>query len=160
MSNKQLNEGQILTSEIICLYEDILNIGLNIRIQVTGNSMKPFIKDGDILYIKKVNLQDLSIGDLIFFKDLYGQLIIHRIVKKFKDSSGKVKLQTKGDSLISYDDVIDSYSVMGKVYMVERRLNNFENAYMNLESFIWKSINYLIVFWGRFRAILNFIRKV
>lgn len=146
--------------EIIYLYKDILDLGLNIKIRVTGKSMEPSVRGGDVLYIKRADYNSLCAGDIIFFKDRYEQPVIHRIIRKIKDASGIYKFQTKGDSSIYYDDIIDGNMIIGKVYRIEKVKYNGKNCYIDLESYKWRFINYFIVYLSIFKAKFNLLRKV
>jgi signal peptidase I len=145
--------------EISILYCDILDMGYIVRVQATGKSMKPFLKDGDILYIRKVIPSSLNVGDIILFKDAFGQPIAHRIVKKIRDISGRFRFQTKGDALNSFDDFISEDVIRGKVYMIERRIED-RIFYINLESLRWRLISYYKVFKSILRMILSSVRRV
>jgi len=128
------------------LFEDILNDKINLRVKVTGRSMKPFLYGGEILTIKKVPYVSLRKGDLIFFKDRNGSPVLHRIIKK-----GTNSVQTKGDALMAFDEPIGTNEVLGKVCIVEKTYPDGKLKSINMESLIWRTINYHI-------AIINSIR--
>ncbi len=65
---------------------------------VVSSSMEPTIKPGDIIVVKKVNIEDIKVGDIIVYKNPYTQKeIVHRVIYKGK-KYGKVYLITKGDN--------------------------------------------------------------
>jgi signal peptidase I len=132
-----------LRPEICSLFEDILNNGLNLRVRATGKSMAPFLKGGEVITLKKVPSSSLHRGDLIFFRDRYGSLILHRIIRKRK-SGNKVYLETKGDALIAFDEPVLADDVLGKAFIVERKTFGDRLKYRDLTSGFWRSINYLI----------------
>ena len=131
------------SGEVIRLFEDILNSGLSLRTQVTGVSMTPFLRGGEILTIRKVGFSSLRTGDLIFFKDLRGLPILHRIVRKKHERDISV-FQTKGDALISIDGPVTGDSILGKVCIIENRLASGKIKHIDMESPYRRIINYLL----------------
>lgn len=81
----------------------------DIFIKVLGNSMKPSISSGDIIFINKDF--NIKIGDIIFYKR-GDKFFAHRTIFKGKDY-----FSTKGDKIPFFERVkIDE--VLGKVIMV------------------------------------------
>jgi signal peptidase I len=132
-----------LRPEICSLFEDILNTGLDLRVRATGKSMVPFLKGEEVVTLKKVSPSSLHIGDLIFFRDRYGSLILHRIIRKRK-SGDKAYLETKGDALIAFDEPVLADDVLGKVCGVEKKSGE-KIRYRDMTSGYWRSINLLMV---------------
>jgi signal peptidase I len=127
---------------VISLFEDILNSGLGLRTQVTGVSMTPFLRGGEILTIKKVGSSSLRIGDLIFFKDRRGCLILHRIIKK-SCLDGRFTFHTKGDAVSAFDEPVHENDVLGKVFGIEKIVSGGNTKYIDMESYLRKRINYI-----------------
>ena len=125
------------------LFQDILDSGVSLRVKVTGRSMAPLLKGGDILTIKKVSHLSLRKGDLIFFKDNLGHPVIHRCIRK-GTSKNDMTIQTKGDALLRPDKPIHHNQVLGKVCMMERAPLNSGSAPINMESTVWMVLNYLL----------------
>jgi signal peptidase I len=135
-------ERNPVSSETAALYEEILNSGLSLRIRATGRSMVPFLKGGEILTIKKGPDSSFHIGDLIFFKTRYGSLLLHRIIRKqYRDM---VLLQTKGDAVPGADEPVSEHDILGKVYKIEKILSSGRTKHIDMESPLWKTINYLL----------------
>jgi signal peptidase I len=129
------------------LFEDILNDEINLRVKVTGRSMTPFLRGGEILTIKKASLASLKKGDLIFFKDRNGSPVLHRIIKR-----STISVQTKGDALMAFDEPICANDVLGKVCVVEKANPDSKLKSINMESFMWRTINYLIALFNSVRT--------
>jgi len=81
---------------------------------VEGNSMEPTLSDGDLVMVKKVDPEDVKVGDVIVFHEPGSEstVIIHRVVGKV-ERDGRVFFQTKGDNndvqdpwLVSEEDLI------------------------------------------------------
>jgi len=119
--------------EKLGLFEDILNDGISLRVKVTGRSMAPFLRGGEILTIKKVPHASLKKGDLIFFKARHGLPILHRIIKK-RLNNGTNSVQTKGDALLAFDEPVYENKVLGKVCAVEKTDPDGKVKFINMES--------------------------
>jgi signal peptidase I len=131
------------------LFEDILNDEINLRVKVTGRSMEPFLRGGEILTIKKVPHASLKKGDLIFFKDRNELPVLHRIIKK-----GTNSFQTKGDALLAFDEPVDKKDFLGKVCVVEKANPDGKVKSIDMESPIWRIINYIIALKNSFKTRL------
>ncbi len=132
-----------IAPETAGLFEEILGRGSTLRVKVTGRSMAPFLGDGDIVTIRKVPPSSLQRGDLIFFKTSEGFPFLHRLIKK-KSIDGVRAFQTKGDALISFDEPILDSEVLGKVCKIEKMTSVAKSKHINMESFQWRTINYIV----------------
>jgi signal peptidase I len=124
------------------LFRDILNTGSGLRVKVTGKSMSPFLRDGDVVTIQKVPHASLGRGDVIFFRNGQGFPVLHRLIKKRRASNGVITFQTKGDALVSFDEPVAGHKVLGKVIKIEKK--NSAGRIINMESLHWRTVNYLI----------------
>lgn len=134
--------------EKLGLFEDILNDGISLRVKVTGRSMAPFLRGGEILTIKKVPYASLQKGDLIFFKNHHGFPLLHRIMRKGRFHNGKNIIQTKGDALMVFDEPVCENDVLGKVCIIEKTNPQGKVKLMNMKSFFRRNTNYLIAFFN------------
>ncbi len=89
--------------------------GGNIWLTIVGNSMFPFIMDGDRVLIKDEDFEKLKCGDVITYR-INNNYITHRIIHKFNGY-----LLTKGDHLYFPDHYIERNSFVGKVIIIERK---------------------------------------
>ena len=77
---------------------------------VLSNSMEPHIKEGSIIYFKKVPKKDIKEGNVISFK-VSDKIVSHRVYKV--EEKG---FTTKGDATSTIDPVLVTYDqVLGKV---------------------------------------------
>ncbi|MBC2717575.1 MAG: signal peptidase I [Desulfobacteraceae bacterium] len=149
-----------MATEISGLCEEILNQGVELRIKVTGRSMRPVINTDDVVTVKKVPVEKIRIGDLLLIKNYSGSLILHRLIKK-ECYVGHTVYRTKGDSLLIPDVGVTADRIMGKVYKIEKLNKSRSNFFMiNLESVsgqIFHSamilLQLIMVFRLRFRAL-------
>lgn len=77
------------------------------KICVHGNSMSPYIKDGDIITISPYCGEKLKCGDIILYYKFSSHLTIHRICNISIDENEKTIYYTKGDN----NDKMDLYIV-------------------------------------------------
>jgi len=133
---------ELIETEKLILFEDILNREISLRVKVTGKSMASFLNGGEILTIRKVPSSSLHIGDLIFFKTRDGIPVLHRILKKERKNKMHI-FQTKGDALLSMDEPTCESDILGKVCRIESNSDG-KRKYIDMESSLWRNINYLL----------------
>jgi signal peptidase I len=137
------------SSTMVGLFEDVLNRGLRLRIKVSGKSMAPFLKGGEVLTIKKTALTSLRKGDLLFFRNADGYPVLHRIVSKKFITAGQFIFKVKGDALIVCDGPVPGAEVLGKVCEIDNMNTVIGIKHIDMESTLWKIVNYLL-------ALINF----
>jgi len=142
----------ISISEYAGLFAGIIDTGAALRIRVTGQSMGTFLSSNDIVTIRKVPAGSLQRGDLIFFKNRLGSLVLHRIMKINKSKDHIVTIQTKGDALLSFDEPIQENQVLGKVFEIEKINHLLGCKNIDLDSFFWKTVNFLILLKSLFKS--------
>jgi len=101
--------------------EDILNNGIDVRIETSGPSMLPFIRTGDKIIIRPE--KKMNIGDIIVFKR-DDQMVCHRVVRVF-GKDGIKYYQTRGDTHFSPDEPVTADQILGKVVRIERENVSF-----------------------------------
>ncbi len=126
MSNK--------TTDFLRLADEILTRGNKLLFQAPGESMRPFIMNGDILEIEPFRKESLRPGDVIFYHDKDGRAIAHRIVRKITRDNRLIFL-TKGDSNTSGIERVYADQIVGRVNAIERDkkkilINQRLNRYM------------------------------
>lgn len=110
-----------LRSSLIGFFEAVLKTGADMRVRVTGRSMSPFLKGGEILTVSQVPCHALRRGDIILFRNQHEHPVLHRIIRK-EDASGNnsICFLTKGDAVSTFDDPVNHDRVLGKVITVEK----------------------------------------
>jgi signal peptidase len=106
---------ELVRPEVSGLFESVLAGGYSVRVQVTGRSMRPFLRGGEILIIEPVGSRRLRVGDIVLFKDGQDRLVIHRIIQL-----REAFVQTQGDALNEPDLPVEITRIMGKVERVEK----------------------------------------
>jgi signal peptidase I len=79
-----------------------------------GDSMLPFLRDGDVLHVRPLPAAAVSVGDVICYAPSPGRLHLHRVVAR--DARGFV---TRGDALPYVEDV-PAAALLGRVIARER----------------------------------------
>jgi hypothetical protein len=89
----------------------VLQNGNNLRFQAHGNSMAPFIRDGDTIHLQQSG--SYALGDVVLLRNNQ-MLLVHRIVAITQDG-----VTTRGDASL-YEDPgpVDTGEILGKVYRV------------------------------------------
>ncbi len=92
----------------------------NAYVVLTG-SMEPGIMPKDVIFTKKVDIDDIEVGDVITFissdNRFAGSIITHRVVDIIDDDPEHIKFQTKGDNNNVADwALVEDYNVLGRVF--------------------------------------------
>ncbi len=144
MLQRLTDTASLEKTEVTAFFGEILRRGLSLRVKVTGKSMVPFLKGGEVVIVKKVPCSDLRIGDLIFFENPNGFPILHRIVRKRGSTGDDIILQTRGDALMSFDAEIREDNVLGKVLRIERPTQSGKTTHIDMNSVFYRCMNFSI----------------
>jgi signal peptidase len=112
-------EIRLKPDELADLSSKVLGQGGHFCFKANGQSMYPFIRNGDVLVIKPVHISELKRGDVILFRPARNRCIVHRIVGK-KDREDRLRLLVRGDSSLRSDGWISSSQVLGRVESLKR----------------------------------------
>lgn len=93
----------------------------NVRLRVTGSSMLPAIRPGDILQIRKCRTEETGPGDIVLFTR-HRRLFAHRVVAR-----AGAGLVTQGDAIAVPDPSVSASELLGKVTHVSRRGASIRN---------------------------------
>ena len=90
---------------------------------ILSDSMKPAMDPGDVIFIKKINVDNLKAGDIITFqKEEF--IATHRIIK-FEDKS----IITQGDNNNLADDPLAKEMLLESIYLRYLRLVTFTHLW-------------------------------
>ena len=94
------------------LLASLLRDGFEVQLEVTGSSMYPRIRSGDLVRVQPIagirSAKGLSPGQIILFNNRAGDLCLHRVVAV---SRGRV--ETQGDSVSERDGSVPNSAVLG-----------------------------------------------
>ncbi|MGB8543199.1 MAG: signal peptidase I [Candidatus Acidiferrales bacterium] len=101
-------------------------------LRVLGGSMTPWIRSGDLVFIKRFDFERVSVGDVILF-EREGRFFVHRMIGHAQSifAGEKVRrLITKGDALDGLDAPVSTEEFLGRATRVHRG-----RRHIDLESF-------------------------
>ncbi len=78
--------------------------------------MHPFLQDEDLVVVKKVSLINLKIGNILVFVGKDKELLIHRLVGKYKDE----RFYLQGDGYNLRKETVFYDAISGKVIGILR----------------------------------------
>lgn len=138
-------------TELVDLSKEILGRGNDFRFQAQGESMRPFIRDGDILEIAPVNGEEIRLGDVIFYHVGERRTVAHRVIEKIIQNDKPIFL-TKGDSNTGEGEKVYLEQVLGRVKAIERSKRKIH---------INKGLNRLIyIFYLKISPFLIKVRRI
>jgi signal peptidase I len=92
-------------------------------LKVTGKSMFPWIREGDVVFLRQAAIADIMRGDVVVFAK-NRVLCVHRVLSvesRSVEGQRATILTTKGDSTADVDDAVQSDQFRGKVEFIYRR---------------------------------------
>ena len=92
--------------------KNYISDGKEYKMKIVGTSMLPTFHPDDSIVIKKKEIEDLEIGDIILFFSEQKYFIIHRLIKK-KRIGNELFLITKGDN----NHFVDKYKINKNNYI-------------------------------------------
>jgi hypothetical protein len=99
---------------LIDLLATVLDRGSSVGLKAKGNSMAPFVQNGDVLILSPGGI---SVGDVVAFRVAQGDRIaVHRVVRKTGD-----RYLIRGDCCSEPDGRIAGADMLARVSRVERR---------------------------------------
>jgi len=103
---------------------------------ITGNSMAPLIRHGDMVVIEHGDVP-LRIGDVVVVKR-QGTIVAHRLVHSEMEE-GRERFLTRGDACGGIDPPVGRDQIIGKVVEVRS-----SEGRVGLDSRSWRGVNRLI----------------
>jgi len=111
---------------------------------ITGNSMLPFLREGDYVLLSH-GRAGVRRGDLVVFRQGEG-LVAHRVLR-IVSGDDTTTFMTKGDHATRFDPPLNASEVLGRVLAIKRG-----RQYMRLDTTTWRMINWSIAIlswtWG------------
>lgn len=100
-------------------------------LRALGGSMFPWIRHGDLLFVRKCQFDAVSSGDVILFEQ-NGRFFAHRVLRPMSAphlrnlSHENSFLVTKGDALDGEDPPVTSDCFLGRVIGIHRRRSHID----------------------------------
>lgn len=114
-----MSERILNFDDFSALADRILEKGNKLRFRANGNSMRPFIFDGNVVEISPCGQGDLKKGDIILCRLERERLVLHRLVKLIVEDGNK-RLLIQGDALPAPDGWLEVKQVLGLATSVYR----------------------------------------
>jgi len=140
--------------------KSLLLAGKSVRFNAVGDSMFPFIHDGDLVIIEPVTAKHLQIGDIIFYEDANSNCLLHRIIRK-RRFNGNSEFQIQADYILKPGGWVSIDRVFGRLKRFYRN-----NVWIRRDSISAKLANLLILAklklnlnkYNRFRSARKYFR--
>lgn len=116
--------------------------------KVSSGCMRPLISKGDSVLIKSCKVNELKRGDIVLYRGA-NNLFVHRFLGIKED-----KILTKADMSFKENRPILKEQMIGRVSLVKKGLIS-----LNLESKIFRGLNYLFFIFNRIEAKLYLLVK-
>jgi hypothetical protein len=97
----------------------ILRSGKALRFQARGASMAPLVRDGDVLWVRPVDVRSVRLGDVVLCCREPGRALVHRVVRRLAGPTG-LCFTVQGDQVARPDGLIPGAQVYGRVMAIER----------------------------------------
>jgi len=139
------------------LFADILEQGFDLRLQVTGRSMGPFIQSGDTVILREIPPGSLCNGDIIYYINNAGSAVLHRLISIEIKADGELTFITRGDALRKPDVPITEDRVMAKAITVEKVMPLIGPIRLDMDSIFCKLLNAMHILYRQARQ--KFIKR-
>ena len=114
-----MNELLVGHPQFATISTEILARGEAVKFKAYGSSMRPFIRDGDILTVRPMEQGHWTVGQIVFYQSKDHKLLAHRIIgKTFTD--GIWRLSVRGDAMNAIQEEISEDQVLGEVFHRQR----------------------------------------
>lgn len=147
----------ILPSRVLIpLVHAALNRGQNVRLTVKGDSMIPFIHNGDLIELEPIR-SNLSTSDIVLAKTANGYFVLHRIVH-IKDEN----VWLRGDSQNYCEGPIARKKIIGRAIKLSHEGFNYSlnHGLLRIAGFIWMKMNLVRFFFHHIVSpCYRFMRK-
>ena len=106
-------------SDLLKISSNLIEKSAAIRFRAKGFSMRPFIKDGDLITVSPLLNYPIRVGDVVLYKTSDDRAIVHRVTRK-TTIAGRAVFFIKGDATFGQPEEVDTRMVLGRVTAIER----------------------------------------
>jgi hypothetical protein len=110
-------EGTLSIPFLVLLLRTVLEKGKPFRFEATGDSMSPFIRNGDIITVSPLLGAPPRLGDVVAYirPERRRKLVVHRVIGRRNGS-----YLIRGDSAPDHTDLVPKADILGRVSRVKR----------------------------------------
>lgn len=142
--------------------KSLLAAGKSVRFNAVGDSMYPFIHNGDLVVIEPTLTARLKIGDIIYYQDINGHCLLHRVIRK-RGLAGSTQFQIQADNTLMPGGWVSSDRVLGRLARFHR-----DDILINMDSLPARITNMLILAqlglnlhkYGKYRSGRSYFRRL
>jgi signal peptidase I len=98
---------------------EVLKAGHDLRFEARGWSMRPLVRDGDVLLVRPAGNGEIAVADIVLYRSPRRGIVVHRVVGIRRDGHERV-LSVKGDAARRPDPAVLESHVAGKIVAIER----------------------------------------
>jgi signal peptidase I len=139
--------------EVLHVLQHKLESDSKIILPSIGESMFPFIKNGDLCEFELFDIDKLKKGDIILYWTKTGELIAHRYFYN-KPRNNRPYYFCKGDTNLAFDEPIERSNIIARLTFIKRKERKINVN--NIAAITWGKIIILIPkLSGIVRAYLN-----
>jgi len=132
-----VSEAPQMENSLVSFTREPAYISRNVRsrgsacLRALGGSMFPWIRPGDILFVRTCEFEAVSRGDVILFEQ-GGRFFVHRVIRRVlladaeSRSNKNHALVTKGDALDGEDLPVSADQFLGRVIRIHRRRRHID----------------------------------
>jgi hypothetical protein len=113
---QHLQCGVVAFSELSC---ELLRAGKSLRFRATGTSMRPLVRDADVLLVKPLGMRPLAVGEVVLCSCRPGTIVVHRVIRKV-NGADETSFIIHGDQTTQPDGTIPKAQVFGRVVAIDR----------------------------------------
>lgn len=107
---------------------DCLARGLDVQFEARGTSMKPFIRDGDVVQVTPAQPTDLRPGVIVLALSDAGAPLVHRITARRKGPENTLLYRLRGDAHVANDGWFKPARIPGIVRRIRRGTRSFHTS--------------------------------
>lgn len=111
------NKVSMLEFNELCT--DLLNQGQAVRFAASGTSMRPTIRNGEIITVEPAEPESVKRGDIVFCAHGKG-FVAHRLVRYHLVEGCPPQFVLRGDATCRHEEMCDAPQILGRVIAVER----------------------------------------
>jgi len=134
-SAKRIGAATFPSSELI---EGLLRSGVDVRLEVGGQSMRPMLAGGEIATVAPASPESLACGELVLCRGAGGRLVLHRLVAVSGTGAGR-RWHTRGDALMACDEPFEARQVLGRVARIEGLRLGVAPAAASTDALWWRA---------------------
>ena len=101
------------------LSAELLRLGKAVRFKARGSSIRPLVRDGDILLVNPLESSPPRIGEIVLCSHARDRVVVHRVVR-LRAREGEMSCLVQGDQSFAPDGWIHRALIYGRVVAIER----------------------------------------